>query len=227
VLDKPDRSAHHSQRRARVSLLLALALATLPYAGARGAPRPSYHRRIFGLRLLASATVTDAWVRDQLATANDRFADVGIGFQLLGRETLPPDFDRIDSPGERDRVGRAAVHKGEILWIAPQRLIDLDGHSKRRGVHWRDRADPRGEDVRRRWVIVAADAFPLVLAHELGHFFGLPHGSERTSFMNKRDAPGRPLWTDRRLTSRERRRVVARAAAMQRNGRLRRLQAVN
>ncbi len=214
----------------RVARALAWCVAWLLAAptGIAVAAQPSaVPRRIVGLRLVAAGAIPEGWVREQLALANDRFADVGIGFRLLGRTALPVEFEQLDSAQARDEVGRTAFARGEILWIAPLRLVDLDGHGKRRGVHWRDRSDRRGEDDRRRWVIVSGEAFPLVLAHELGHFFGLPHGHERTSFMNKRDGADRPPWSRRRLTPRERRRVLARAAAMLRNGRLRRLQAVN
>jgi hypothetical protein len=35
-----------------------------------------------------------------------------------------------------------------------------------------------------------------VLAHELGHFFGLPHSRYPISIMNKKPSPDRPAWPD-------------------------------
>lgn len=177
----------------------------------------TYH---FAIRLLATEATRDAWIARQIAYANDRYADVGIAFHLQAKEKLDPAFRVVDGAQARDRVGRHAVRRGEILWVVPERLVDLDGATRRRGVHWRDRADARSEDQRRRWIIVTADADPFVLAHELGHFFGLPHSKEAASFMNKTPGPHRPPPAARRLTARERRRVLARTRAMVRNGRL-------
>lgn len=174
----------------------------------------------FAIRLLATETTRDAWIARQLAYANDRYAAVGIAFHLEAKEKLDAAYRILDGAQARDRVGREAVRRGEILWVVPERLVDLDGSTRRRGVHWRDRADARSEDQRRRWVIVTVDADPFVLAHELGHFFGLPHSTEAASFMNKTPGPRRPPPAARRLTARERRRVLARTRAMVRSGRL-------
>lgn len=162
-----------------------------------------------------------AWVDRQLEVANDRFADVRVAFRLVERSTLPASEQDIETATLRDRVGRERHQPGRILWIVPRSLRDLDGVQVRRGVHWRDRSDRRGDDANRRWVITARGAFDLVLAHELGHFFGLPHNRERLSFMNKTQRPV-PMQA-RRLTARERRRVEARTAAMIRAGTLRTL----
>jgi hypothetical protein len=48
-----------------------------------------------------------------------------------------------------------------------------------RGVHWRLRRDRA-----RRWIILSRISPPHVLAHELGHYFGLPHSNEPRSLMN-------------------------------------------
>jgi hypothetical protein len=61
------------------------------------------------------------------------------------------------------------------------RLADVDiAGNEIRGVHWRERADRT-----HRWVILSKIAGSLVLPHELGHFFGLPHSTHDISLMNK------------------------------------------
>ena len=47
------------------------------------------------------------------------------------------------------------------------------------GVHWRTRGSHRVH-----FVIVAADAWPTTLAHELGHFFGNPHTRSSGNLMS-------------------------------------------
>jgi hypothetical protein len=54
-------------------------------------------------------------------------------------------------------------------------------------VHWRERADRT-----HRWVILSKIAGSLVLSHELGHFFGLPHSTYEISLMNKTLRPTPP-----------------------------------
>jgi hypothetical protein len=52
------------------------------------------------------------------------------------------------------------------------------------GVHWRAGT--------RRWVFLTARARPPVLAHELGHFFGLPHDPAGGNLMTP--GPSSPRW---------------------------------
>ena len=60
-----------------------------------------------------------------------------------------------------------------------------------RGVHWRQRSN-----IDKRWVILSGIAQSTVMAHELGHFFGLPHSSHRRSIMNKTPRED-PPWDER------------------------------
>ncbi|CAN98551.1 hypothetical protein predicted by Glimmer/Critica [Sorangium cellulosum So ce56] len=62
--------------------------------------------------------------------------------------------------------------------VASLRDVD-DPRRFRMGVHWRRRATPE-----RRFVILAANARPTVLAHELGHFFGLGHSGVDDNVMS-------------------------------------------
>ena len=142
-----------------------------------------------------------------------RFVPVKLGW-------LAPTEARIDSAAARDAVGRDRVQTGAVLWVGPRQLVDLDGHSERHGVHWRDRADSRGELRRRRWLIVARSPYIFVLAHELGHFLGLPHSKAALSLMNKHSTPGRPGVHAWRFTAREQRRMARRLRALRKAGTL-------
>ena len=72
--------------------------------------------------------------------------------------------------------------RGEIDVFVVSRLGDIDVLGEEiRGVHWRDPRDPK----RLRWILLSRISQPLVLAHELGHYFSLPHSTEPMSIMNK------------------------------------------
>ena len=59
----------------------------------------------------------------------------------------------------------------------------------------------------------------MVLAHELGHFFSLPHGVEPTSIMNKRPRDN-PPWEERVFTRREQTAMIEALTRMLDSGRL-------
>jgi len=175
---------------------------------------------------LPNSPGTVAWWRDQVAFARKAFAAVGIGLDVPAPETLPVAGHHVDRPLDRDRLGRAWWRRGEALVLVPERLVDTNGRDRRHGVHWRDRKDRRGEDQRRRWVILARQhpsprPLPLVLGHELGHFFGLHHGKEPASLMNKAGGAERPPLHKRRFVARERRTMLRRLGQMVAAGTLR------
>lgn len=137
--------------------------------------------------------VTPAWFAGQVETANRLFAEVDVGFFVESVAAAPAEHADMQTRSQRDRLGRADHSKGPIHVYVVRRLADVDvAGAEIRGVHWRDRSN-----TQRRWVILSSIASHLVLAHELGHFFSLPHSSYRISIMNKKPAPGRPPWPDR------------------------------
>lgn len=137
---------------------------------------------------------TPLWFAAQIAHANDLFATIGVGFRVVEVTAAPAEHADMQTRTQRDTLGRADHDLGVVHVYLVQRLADVDIEGEViRGVHWRDRA---GKGVRR-WVILSSIASRLVLAHELGHFFGLPHSRYAISIMNKRPAPGRPSWPDR------------------------------
>jgi len=143
-------------------------------------------RHCFGLHLhvvrTASGPVQDvAWVRARVEQAQRHFALIDTSFEVVAADALPASALEIDDRDERDALGHARFTRGVVHVFIVGRLADVDiAGDEIRGVHWRERADRR-----RRWVILSKIAGSLVLSHELGHFFGLPHSTYDISLMNK------------------------------------------
>ncbi|HET6584666.1 MAG TPA: matrixin family metalloprotease [Nannocystaceae bacterium] len=132
---------------------------------------------------------TPAWFARQVAEANGLFANIDVGFVVAEVRSAAAELADISSRSDRDGLGKGE-HDPHVVhvWVV-RRLADVDIEGDEiRGVHWRDR-----RDTTRRYVILSSIAPPRVLAHELGHFFGLPHSKYAVSIMNKTprtDPPG-------------------------------------
>jgi hypothetical protein len=164
----------------RLALLLVL-------CGAGPAQGPACPERAhcFGLQLHVAAddkgdVVSADWIAEQVANANRHFERLDVGFQIAGVDALPASAVHIETRADRDalatdRLGGKLIH----VFLVGQ-LDDVDEAGRiAYGVTWHTRHDDR------KYVIVSAQALPRTLAHELGHFFGLPHSSYAVSIMNK------------------------------------------
>lgn len=123
---------------------------------------------------------TPAWLAVQLAAANRHFAPLGVGFQVVGADALPAAAAHIATREERDAVAAGRLTGKVIHVFVTGKLDDVDRPGEIiRGVAWH----LRGSD--RKYVILSTVAPERVLAHELGHVFGLPHSTYAISIMNK------------------------------------------
>lgn len=140
------------------------------------------------LHVAAGTSAQAGWVAVQLATANRHLAPLGVGFQVVGADGLPASFARIASRAQRDAVSKGRL-RGTVLHVfLTGKLDDVDQPGEiLRGVTWH----VRGAD--RKYVILSTGAPDLVLAHELGHVFGLPHSTYAISIMNKTRRAEPPL----------------------------------
>jgi hypothetical protein len=120
------------------------------------------------------------WLAVQLAAANRHFAPLGVGFQVIGADALPAAAAHIATREDRDAVAAGRLTGRVIHVFITGQLDDIDQPGEIiRGVAWH----LRGSD--RKYVILSTVAPDRVLAHELGHVFGLPHSSHAISIMNK------------------------------------------
>lgn len=124
--------------------------------------------------------VDDAWLDAQVAAAEALFGPHGVHFVKAAARPLAGRFARLETRADRDALSKELA-KGVVNVFVVASLRDVDDPSRlRMGVHWR----PKG-DERKHYVIVAASAQPTTLAHELGHFFGIPeHSAQKNNLMS-------------------------------------------
>jgi hypothetical protein len=117
------------------------------------------------------------WIAAQLATANRQFAALDVGFQIAKVDTLPNKAARIATRAERTSLASATTGPAIHVFVTAQ-LDDIDKPGGViRGVTW--------HATDHKFVILSTLGGDRVLAHELGHVFGLPHSGYAISIMNK------------------------------------------
>jgi hypothetical protein len=132
--------------------------------------------------------VDDAWVDAQWAAVDRLYAKIGIRFERRWADPLPATSARLETKEDRDALGEYFVD-GVINVFFVKALLDIDEIGRiRMGVCWRTPS-------RRRFVAVASNAKPTVLAHELGHFLGNGHSRVMDNVMSY-DRTGGPVFFD-------------------------------
>jgi hypothetical protein len=127
-----------------------------------------------------SPVVTDAWIDGQVEQANTIFGAHGVRFRIVARHRIDPVHARVETRSDRHRLG-GLLHRHVVDCFFVLSLRDVDEPElMRRGVHWRPRGYPPGSH----FVIVSSISGPLVLAHELGHYFGNTHSDVPGNIMS-------------------------------------------
>jgi hypothetical protein len=157
-------------RAALLVIELHVRVALCPIAGADGgAPAPA---------------VTDAWLDQHLAAANALLGAHDIQLRAT-RDLFTPARCEALTAAERDGFAPDVEPYARVTVLVVPRVRDLDVPTyDLKGVHWRAAG--------KRWLFLTARARPPTLAHELGHYFGLPHDPSGGNLMTP--GPSSPLW---------------------------------
>jgi hypothetical protein len=117
----------------------------------------------------------EGWIAAQIASAEKLFAPIGIHFRWTMKKPLKR--GHLETRADRDALA-SELETGVINVFVVESLRDVDEPDRyRMGVCWR-----RGDG--KPFVIVASNARPTVLAHELGHFFGNGHSTVPNNVMS-------------------------------------------
>lgn len=140
------------------------------------------------------------WLTAQITEANALFRPVEVCFIPVEGTRLPKELGEVLTRKQRLLLGHEGrTKRGRIDLFIVNRLGDIDQAGEEiRGVHWRDPKDPS----KRRWIILSRIARHKVLAHELGHYFSLPHSDFPESIMNK-STRSRPPLSERHFAKTE------------------------
>jgi hypothetical protein len=151
--------------------------------------------------------VTPEWIAAKVDAAARLFEPLDTTFELAGIDELPAKFARVATRADRNAIANGRLGGTTLHVFVVAKLDDVDhAGDEIRGVTW------HAHDTT--YIILSSIAPERTLAHELGHFFGLPHSTYAISIMNKtpRDEPPPE---DRRFADEEieaMRRVIKRMA---------------
>ena len=174
-------------RRAPALALAPLALLPLPVAAE---PLLELPLRVRVAECAGQPVKPPGWIAAHVAAANRVLRPHGVRLATRLDRFRPP---RCGLTGRDDRHALARfVDTQEVTVLVLERVRDLDLTTyDLMGVHWRY----EGSDAAlagRRWIFLTARAEPPVLAHELGHYFGLAHDPRGGNLMTP--GPSAPIW---------------------------------
>jgi hypothetical protein len=127
------------------------------------------------------------WVSEHVNAAREVLAPHGIAV-IAVTEPFTPSRCQLLTRVDRSALASQVKMDGTVTVLVVPRVRDLDVPSyDLKGVHWKAAG--------RRWIYLTASAKPPVLAHELAHYFGLPHDPAGGNLMTP--GPSSPAWNSK------------------------------
>jgi hypothetical protein len=144
---------------------------------------------------VATADPEDARKRieEKVEAANELYEPVGVLFEHGDSSALPGSFAVLEDIPERHRLKKFFVERTINVFVVDEVLDPNPSAATKKAAAWQGR-EPSGRlsgahivwkghrpDT---YIILARRSSPLSLAHELGHFFGLPHAKDPENVMS-------------------------------------------
>jgi hypothetical protein len=124
------------------------------------------------------------WVTEHIEATRALLAPHGVALTAVS-EPFTPSRCELLTRRQRDALAADVVLDETVNVLVVDRVRDLAVPTYNlKGVHWRAHG--------RRWIFLTASARPPVLAHELAHYFGLPHDPAGGNLMTP--GPSSPAW---------------------------------
>lgn len=184
-------------RDLQLDLLLLLLGVAIAFVVALAAPSPAELRGELAIQLRIRvgqcpdqagggprATQSGDWIEAHVQAATALLAPHAVRITAV-TEPFTPSLCQLLTRADRDAFAGEVKMDGAITVLVVPRVRDLALPTyDLKGVHWRARG--------RRWIFLTASARPPVLAHELAHYFGLPHDPAGGNLMTP--GPSSPAW---------------------------------
>ncbi len=151
---------------------------------------------VFALTIhVATTKPEDASKRiiQKIKKANELYSQVSMAFDGSDVRELPENFTVIDNIPERHKLKKYLVKKTINVFVADDILDPHPSKATKKAAKWQGRK-PSGRltgahiEAKKRtpstYIIISRRSPEETLAHELGHFFGLPHHKNPSNIMS-------------------------------------------